>query len=78
VSVVAHNEPLSGPFDERQVGLDRPGFIVANRDELNRWVMQVDAKGVSHSGIIDNGIGLTVVFRDPDNIQLDLFVHPTN
>jgi glyoxylase I family protein len=30
VSVVAHNEPLSGPFDERRVGLDRVGFKVAN------------------------------------------------
>jgi catechol 2,3-dioxygenase-like lactoylglutathione lyase family enzyme len=77
VSVVAHDEPLSGPFDERRVGLDRVGFKVANRDELNRWVTHLDAKGVSHSGIIDNGIGLAVVFRDPDNIQLDLLVHPS-
>jgi glyoxylase I family protein len=37
----------------------------------------LDAKGVSHSGVVDNGIGLTVVFRDPDNIQLDLLVHPS-
>lgn len=76
MSVVAHNVPLSRPFDERRVGLDRLGFKVANRDELNRWVTHLDAKGVSHSGILDNGFGLTVVFRDPDNIQLDLFMHP--
>ena len=78
VSVVTHDVAVSGPFDERRVGLDRLGFKVANRDELNRWVTHLDAKGVSHSGIIDNiGIGPTVVFRDPDNIQLDLFVHPS-
>lgn len=35
----------------------------------------LDAKGVAHSGIIDSGYGPTAVFRDPDNIQLELFVH---
>jgi hypothetical protein len=29
-----------------------------------------------HSGIIDVGYGSTVVFRDPDNVQLEFFVHP--
>jgi glyoxylase I family protein len=32
--------------------------------------------GVAHSGIIDAAWSPTVVFRDPDNIQLELFVHP--
>jgi glyoxylase I family protein len=36
----------------------------------------LDANGVSHSGIIDVGYGSTVVFRDPDNVQLEFFVHP--
>jgi glyoxylase I family protein len=40
-------------------------------------VTHLAAKGISHSGIIDIGFGPTVVFRDPDNIQLDLFAHPT-
>jgi hypothetical protein len=31
--------------------------------------------GVSHTGIIDTGFGPTVVFRDPDNMQLELYVH---
>jgi glyoxylase I family protein len=77
VSVVAHDAPLNGAFDERRVGLDHLGFKVADRDELDRWVAHFDAKGVSHSGVIDIGFGPTVVFRDPDNIQLELFVLPS-
>ena len=77
VSVVTHDEPLNGAFDERRVGLDHLGFNIADRGELDRWVTYFDAKGVSHSGIIDIGFGPTVVFRDPDNIQLELFVLPS-
>jgi catechol-2,3-dioxygenase len=77
VSVMTHDEPLSGTFDERRIGLDHLGFKVADRNELQRWVTHLAAKGVSHSGIIDIGFGPTVVLRDPDNIQLDLFVHPS-
>ena len=32
--------------------------------------------GVEHSGVIDAHFGATLVFRDPENIQLELFVHP--
>ncbi len=53
VSVVTHDVPLGGAFDERRVGLDHLGLKVADRDELQRWVTHLDAKGVSHSGIID-------------------------
>ena len=77
VSVVTHDEQLNGEFDERRVGLDHLGFTVADRDELDRWVTHFDAKGVPHSGVIDIGFGPTVVFRDPDNIQLELFVLPS-
>ena len=34
-------------------------------------------RGVPHSGIIDTGYGPTVVFRDPDNMQLEFYVHQT-
>jgi hypothetical protein len=39
-------------------------------------VIHLDELGVPHSGIIDTGYGSTVVFRDPDNFQLELYVHP--
>ncbi len=44
-------------------------------DELQRWVPHLDSKGVPNTGIIDTGYGPTVVFRDPDNFQLEFYVH---
>lgn len=77
VSLATHDETPNSAFDERRVGLDHLGFEVRDRDELDRWVTHFDEKGVSHSGIIDIGFGPTVVFRDPDNVQLELMVHPS-
>ncbi len=76
VSVVAHDAPEGGVFDERRIGLDHLAFQVADRDELQRWVAHLDANGVAHTGIADMSYGPTLVFRDPDNIQLELFVTP--
>jgi catechol-2,3-dioxygenase len=77
VSVMTHDEPLSDSFDERRVGLDHFALRVADQSDLERWVSHLNAKGIAHSGIIDMGFGPTLVFRDPDNIQLELFVHPS-
>lgn len=78
VTVMTHDgTPEAGGFDERRVGLDHLAFRVANSDELQRWVAHLDTKGVTHSGIIDTGFGPTIVFRDPDNIQLEFYVHPS-
>ncbi len=76
VSVMTHDTPGSGAFDERRIGLDHIAFQVADRDELQRWAAHLEAKGVAQSGIADMSYGPTLVFRDPDNIQLELFVTP--
>ena len=76
VSVMTHDAPQSGAFDERRIGLDHIAFQVADRDELQQWVAHLEAKGVTQSGIADMSYGPTLVFRDPDNIQLELFVTP--
>jgi glyoxylase I family protein len=68
----------SEPFDERRVGLDRFAFAVGARDDLERWVRHLDEKGVEHSGIADAHFGPTLVLRDPDNVQLELFVVAPN
>ena len=63
-------------FSERRTGLDHVAFGVAGRDELDAWVSRLDAAGVDHSGVKDTpatGSSL-VAFRDPDNIQLELYV----
>ena len=76
VSVVTHDVPLDGAFDERHIGLDHLSFEVADRNELERWLTHLESNGVAHSGITDMWYGPTLVFRDPDNIQLELFVTP--
>ena len=77
VDVMTHDGANpSEVFDERRIGLDHLSFRVADRNELQDWVAHLDAKGVAHSGIVDIGYGPTVVFRDPDNIQLEFYVHP--
>jgi glyoxylase I family protein len=74
---MTHGETAeAGAFDERRVGLDHLAFRVADRDELEDWVKHLDTHGVPHTGIIDTGYGPTVVFRDPDNMQLEFYVQP--
>jgi catechol-2,3-dioxygenase len=76
VTVMTHDRTSeAGAFDERRVGLDHLAFRVADRDELQRWVTHLDERRVPHTGIIDTGYGPTVVFRDPDNMQLEFYVH---
>ena len=77
VTVLTHHATTtSDRFDERRVGLDHLAFEATDRDELQRWVEHLDSKGIDHSGIIDIGYGPTLVFRDPDNFQLELYVTP--
>ena len=71
-------------FTETRAGLDHLGFAVASRDDLVRWQDHLDAQGVvradtadkplTQSPIADAPYGSVLVFRDPDNIQLELFV----
>lgn len=62
-------------FDECRTGLDHISFGVASRDELAAWTARLDELGIPHTGIRDEKEPVaysTVVFRDPDNIQLEL------
>jgi glyoxylase I family protein len=77
VNLMTHSVRPADRFDERVVGLDHLSFKASDRSELEQWVAHFDALGVDHSGVVDAHFGSTLVFRDPDNIQLELFVHPT-
>ena len=72
-----HNEANAGePFDEARTGLDHIGFNVPSRESLDGWVAKLDGLGIEHSGIRDLTAPIpfsTLVFRDPDNIQLELY-----
>ena len=49
---------------------------MAGRADLNEWAAWLYQLGIAHSGVIDTDSPIpysVVVFRDPDNIQLELF-----
>ena len=62
-------------FSENRVGLDHMSFAVVSRQVLEDAARILDARGVSHSEVRDLGeaFGIAIlIFRDPDNIQLEL------
>lgn len=63
-------------FDELRPGLDHLSFRVASRAELERWQQHLERHGVRYTPIVDAPYGAVLVFRDPDNIQLELMAEP--
>jgi glyoxylase I family protein len=63
-----------GAFDEFRTGLDHFAFGVSSRAELESWEQRLRAAGIAFTPIADSPIGPVIVFRDPDNIQLEFFL----
>ena len=73
-------------FSETTNGLDHAGFMVQTRGDLEAWQDHLESNGVvradvankpmTQSPIADEPYGSVLVFRDPDNIQLELFSPP--
>jgi glyoxylase I family protein len=61
-------------FDEFRTGLDHFAFSVASQDALADWERVLAAKGIEHTPIAETPIGSVIVFRDPDNVQLELWL----
>ena len=70
-----HEANQGQQFEESRTGLDHVAFHVADRPQLDAWVEHFDRQGVVHSGIAEFTEPFpfaVLVFRDPDNIQLEL------
>lgn len=79
VGLTQHRDGPKDAFDETRVGLDHLAFGVSTRAELEVWARRLSEAGVSHSPVAAaNSIpgAAVLVFRDPDNIQLELFFDP--
>lgn len=79
LGLTEHRDGDRARFDETRVGLDHLAFAVDDRAELDAWAERLSAAGVVHSAIAPaNSIAgaAVLVFRDPDNIQLELFFEP--
>jgi len=71
-----HDDNDGEPFRENRTGLDHMAFAVPSHDELDAWVSWLDSLGIENSRVVDVTAPMpysVVVFRDPDNIQLELF-----
>jgi catechol 2,3-dioxygenase-like lactoylglutathione lyase family enzyme len=73
VIMVTHANPSSDRFDERSIGLDHFALRVPDRAALEAWARHLDDLGIPHSGVKEENGGPLIVFRDPDNIQLELY-----
>jgi catechol 2,3-dioxygenase-like lactoylglutathione lyase family enzyme len=79
-----HHDTNNGALcAETATGLDHAGFTVATRADLEAWQDHLEAHGVvraeiadkplTQSPIADEPYASVLVFRDQDNIQLELF-----
>jgi glyoxylase I family protein len=84
LAIVLHHHDANerDSFIETRTGLDHVGLLVSDRTRLVRWQAHLEDLGVrrspsadrplTQSPIADEGYGSVLVFRDPDNIQLEL------
>lgn len=77
VGLTQHDANDATPFAESTTGLDHLAFAVPDRDALVEWEARLTEKGVTNAGINDTFYGSVLVLRDPDNVQLELFVRAT-
>ncbi|GAB2672718.1 VOC family protein [Kribbella swartbergensis] len=79
-----HHDTNDGALCKETVtGLDHAGFAVPSRADLEQWQDHLEAHGVvradtadkplTQSPISDEPYASVLVFRDQDNIQLELF-----
>jgi catechol 2,3-dioxygenase-like lactoylglutathione lyase family enzyme len=83
IALHRHEANDEGLFRETATGLDHAGFTVSTREDLEAWQEHLESHGVvraetadkplTQSPIADEPYASVLVFRDPDNIQLELF-----
>jgi glyoxylase I family protein len=75
-ALVQHLAAGEEPFDERRPGLDHLGFAVRGPDDVEAWAVRLDELGVPRSEVKDGSLpgSRLVVFRDPDDIQLEFWL----
>jgi glyoxylase I family protein len=81
-----HDNNEGESFRETRTGLDHVGFSVPTRADLDVWRSRLERFGVApseaadrpltQSPIADTPLGSILVFRDPDNLQLEFYSPP--
>lgn len=73
LGLLAHPANRGDAFSEFRTGLDHLELGVVSPEELEAWKARLDQLGIEHSDIKERPTALILTFRDPDNIQLELF-----
>jgi len=78
IPLVRHDANAGDVFSEFRTGMDHLSFAVSGRDDLEAWQRHLDELGVEHGPIAEAepapGMRYALIaFRDPDNIQLEVF-----
>lgn len=68
-----HRDNTGEPFNEFRTGLDHVAFTVSDRSALERWQAHFEELGVPHSHIKEGATGWLITFRDPDNVQFEIY-----
>src|SRR5579884_143792 len=71
--LTGHSAGSGDQFSEFRTGLDHFALSVPDRSVLEAWVERLDKQGVAHSEIKEGATGWLITFRDPDNVQLELY-----
>ena len=73
LGLMAHRSNRGEAFIEFRTGLDHLEFGVTDRAELEAWQARLDELGVQHTRIKERPTAYILTFRDPDQIQLELY-----
>jgi glyoxylase I family protein len=74
LTLTAHSQQSGEPFDERRAGVDHIAFNVGSAEAVQELKDRFEHRGVVHSEVKKAASGSAMItFRDPDNIQLEVF-----
>jgi hypothetical protein len=65
---------VTGPFDEKQAGLDDLAIAVPDDAALRSWEQRLTHLGVTHSGVTESPGGHHLNLRAPDGVAVELFM----
>ena len=75
LTLTVHETGSGDTFDERRTGMDHVSFVVPTVDDIHDFKQCFQDLGIEHSDVkpTAGGAGGMITFRDPDNIQLEVF-----
>ena len=74
IGLHTHQKNESERFSESRTGLDHVSFGVSSPADLDAWESRLANLGIEHSPVKHKQSYSVLVFRDPDNIQLEFIL----